>query len=83
MQFSDNRTALWADGLQRVGDPLRKSVDWWIRVKVPSCDCFYHLFGYRHRKKSTVIILPGEARQEEVLVQLESVMRVHRQIKLE
>lgn len=44
---------------------------------------FYHLFGYRHRKKSTVIILPGEARQEEVLAQLESVMCVHRQIKLE
>lgn len=83
VQFSANRTALWADGSLRVGDPPRKSVDWWIRVNVLSCDCFYCLFEYRHRKKSTVIILPAEARQEEVLVQLESVMCVHRQITLE
>lgn len=79
MQVSANRTVLWADELQRVGDPRRKSVAWWIRINMLSCDCVYYLFGNRHGKKSTVVILPGEARQEEVLVQLESVMCVHRQ----
>lgn len=71
-------------GCRSVGDAQRKGVHRWISISLLlSWDCFYHLVGYRHRKKGLGILLPDEAGLEEILVQLESGMRVRRHIKLE